>query len=197
VPPEIRMGRVRTSSCGGKRPPSPTAPQGPACLPRGCGGIMMRRPEMPPRVQTHRRTLSALVRRGSGCWRALTGCQEAITALRAALWSAWAARHVPGRDASGSGEKRCGGVDVGQRCRGRTSGRAPPVPRQRRAQRGLTMPLAQGHGRQSLTPEGAPPAARARGVREEIFASLTRERDTTPKPGVAYTCLKGRSALRA
>src|SRR6266568_8955890 len=31
---------------------------------------MMRLSEVPPRVQTHRRTLIALVRRGSGCWRA-------------------------------------------------------------------------------------------------------------------------------
>jgi hypothetical protein len=78
---------------------------------------MMRLPEGPPRVQTHRHTLSALVRRGSGCWRALPGCQEALRAvysvLRAALWSAWAALPVPGRDASGSGEKGGGGVEVG------------------------------------------------------------------------------------
>ncbi len=133
---------------------------------------MMRLPEVPPRVPTHRRTRIVLVRRGSGCWCALPGCQEALRALRAvcavlraALWSAWAALHVPGREASGSGEQGCGGVEVGHQCRGRTSGRAPPVPRQRRAHSRLTMPLSQGHGRQPLTPEGAPPAARARGVR--------------------------------
>ena len=77
------MGMVRTESCGGKRHLRLPRPRGwPAC-PDADG--------------------------------ALTGCQEALRALRAvysvlraALWSAWAALHVPGRDASGSGRKGVG-----------------------------------------------------------------------------------------
>ena len=86
----------------------------------------------------------------------------------------------------GQWEKGCGGVEVGHQCRGRTSGRAPPVPRQRRAHSRLTMPLSQGHGRQPLTPEGAPPAARARGVREEIVP-LSHVRGTRRKSRVLST----------
>ena len=136
---------------------------------------MMRLSEVPPRVQTHRRTLIALARRGSGCWRAhrVSGSAEgAEGGMRGAEGGALkrmgrAARAREG--CLGQWEKGCGGVEVGHQCRGRTSGRAPPASRQRRAKSRLAMQLLQGQGRQPLAPEGAPLAARARGVREEIL----------------------------
>jgi hypothetical protein len=79
------------------------------------------------------------VLRGSGCWLARTGPQEAMMALRAAcsvlmgaLWGAWAALRVPGQDASCRGKQDWVGVEGGAPMQRTSSGRSPPAARQRR-----------------------------------------------------------------